>query len=253
MIVLVGILVVVAGFATRRNPLLVVGAAGILTGLLGGMSPLKVLEAFGTGFASSRSVTLFAITLPVIGLLERHGLQEQARTLMNKLAKASAGRVLAVYLVVRQLTAAFGLTGLGGPAQAVRPMVAPMAEAAAERRHGTLTDKARERLRSFAASADNVGLFFGEDCFLAVGSILLITGFVDATYHTDLEPVQLALWAIPTAVCATLIHGARLLRLDRTLARDLPAGPSAAAAAITEPAATTAPATTADRTEETTK
>ncbi|MFD5465744.1 DUF969 domain-containing protein [Kitasatospora sp. NPDC127059] len=240
MIVLVGILVVVAGFATRRNPLLVVGAAGVLTGLLGGMSPLKVLEAFGTGFASSRSVTLFAITLPVIGLLERHGLQEQARTLMNRLAKASAGRVLAVYLVVRQLTAAFGLPGLGGPAQAVRPMVAPMAEAAAERRHGTLTERARERVRSFAASADNVGLFFGEDCFLAVGSILLITGFVDATYHTDLEPVQLALWAIPTAVCATLIHGARLLRLDHVLARDL---------------TTAAPtsATAADRTEETAK
>lgn len=227
MIVLVGILVVVAGFATRRNPLLVVGAAGIATGLLGGMSPTKVLEAFGTGFASSRSVTLFALTLPVIGLLERHGLQEQARTLMNKLARVSAGRLLAGYLLVRQLTAALGLTGLGGPAQAVRPMVAPMAEAAAERRHGPLGERARERLRSFAASADTVGLFFGEDCFLAVGSILLITGFVNATYHTALEPVQLALWAIPTALCATLVHGARLLRLDAALARDLQGAPEA--------------------------
>ncbi|MEE1785778.1 DUF969 domain-containing protein [Streptomyces sp. SP17BM10] len=233
MIVLVGILVVVAGFATRRNPLLVVGAAGVVTGLLGGMSPVKVLEAFGTGFASSRSVTLFAVTLPVIGLLERHGLQEQARTLMNKLARVSAGRLLALYLVVRQLAAALGLTGLGGPAQAVRPMIVPMAEAAAERRHGTLTERARERLRSFAASADTVGLFFGEDCFLAVGSILLITGFVNATYHTDLEPVRLALWAIPTALCATLIHGARLLRLDAALARDLQGAPATDEAAAT--------------------
>ncbi|MEU7519150.1 hypothetical protein AB0A85_05565, partial [Kitasatospora aureofaciens] len=33
----------------------------VRTGLLGGMSPLKVLEAFGTGFASSRSVTVFAV------------------------------------------------------------------------------------------------------------------------------------------------------------------------------------------------
>ncbi|KJS63849.1 DUF969 domain-containing protein [Streptomyces rubellomurinus] len=243
MIVLVGILIVVAGFATRRNPLLVVGAAGIVTGLLGGLSPVKVLETFGTGFASSRSVTLFAVTLPVIGLLERHGLQEQARTLMNRLAKVSAGRLLACYLVIRQLGAALGLTALGGHPQAVRPMIAPMAEAAVERRHGTLTEKARERLRSFAASADNVGLFFGEDCFLAVGSILLITGFVNATYHTSLEPVQLALWAVPTAVCATLVHGLRLLRLDTVLARDLatasgrpadaPAGARTAAATLT--------------------
>jgi uncharacterized membrane protein len=218
-IVLLGILVVVAGFAAKRNPVLIVGVAGVLTAFLGGLTPMKVLDAFGTGFASSRSVTLFVVTLPVIGLLERHGLQEQARALMGRLTKVSAGRLLAVYLVVRQLTSALGLTTLGGPAQAVRPMIAPMAEAAAERHHGPLTDRARERLRSFAASADTVGLFFGEDCFLAVGSILLITGFVNATYHTHLEPTQLALWAIPTAICASVVHGARLLLLDRSLTR----------------------------------
>ncbi|GAA1935603.1 DUF969 domain-containing protein [Kitasatospora viridis] len=228
MIVLLGVLIVVAGFAARRNPVLIVGVSGVFTALLAGLGPLKVLDAFGAAFASSRSVTLFAITLPVIGLLERHGLQEQARALMGRLAGLSTGRLLAIYLVIRQLGAATGLTALGGPAQAVRPMIAPMAEAATERRHGPLTGRARERLRSFAASADTVGLFFGEDCFLAVGSILLITGFVNATYHTHLEPAQLALWAIPSAVCATLVHGARLLRLDRTLARE-------SAGAATEP------------------
>ncbi|TQF01369.1 DUF969 domain-containing protein [Kitasatospora acidiphila] len=237
MIVLLGILVVVAGFATKRNPVLIVGVAGVLTAFLGGLTPMKVLDAFGTGFASSRSVTLFAVTLPVIGLLERHGLQEQARALMGRLAKVSAGRLLAAYLMIRQLGAALGLTTLGGPAQAVRPMIAPMAEAAAERHHGPLTEPARERLRSFAASADTVGLFFGEDCFLTVGSILLITGFVNATYHAHLEPTQLALWAVPTAICATAVHGARLLRLDRSLARTRPAaGTVTATAGVTEEA-----------------
>ncbi|MEU8828350.1 DUF969 domain-containing protein [Streptomyces sp. NPDC048636] len=230
MIVLLGVLVVILGFATRRNPLLVVGVAGIATGLLGKLSPQEVLAAFGDGFASSRSVTIFVITLPVIGLLERHGLQEQARTLIGKLAKLTTGRFLALYLALRQLTAAFGLTSVGGPAQSVRPMVAPMAEGAAERRYGPLPEKVRERIRSYSASSDTVGLFFGEDCFLAIGSILLITGFVNSTYHTHLEPLQLALWAIPTAVCAFLIHGFRLLRLDRSLESQFAAsgGPSAA-------------------------
>ncbi|MEU5103649.1 DUF969 domain-containing protein [Streptomyces sp. NPDC021354] len=230
MIVLLGVLVVVLGFATRRNPLLVVGVAGIVTGLLGELSPREVLAAFGNGFASSRSVTIFVITLPVIGLLERNGLQEQARTLIGRLGKLTAGRFLALYLGLRQLTAAFGLTSVGGPAQSVRPMVAPMAEGAAERRHGPLPERMRERVRSYAASADTVGLFFGEDCFLAIGSILLITGFVNTTYDTHLEPLQLALWAIPTAVCAFLIHGARLLRLDRTLDRELTAAAARSAA-----------------------
>ncbi len=227
MLSLLGVLVVVVGFATKRNPLLVVGVAGIATGLFGGLGPRAVLADFGTGFAASRSVTIFVITLPVIGLLERYGLREQARTLIARFATLTTGRFLALYLILRQLTAAVGLNSLGGPAQTVRPMVAPMAEGAAERRYGALPERTRERIRSFAASADNVGLFFGEDCFLAVGSILLITGFVNTTYKTRLEPLDLALWAIPTAACACLIHGARLLRLDRTLERELPAAQAA--------------------------
>ncbi|MEU5546858.1 DUF969 domain-containing protein [Streptomyces sioyaensis] len=221
MIVLLGVLVVVIGFATKRNPLLVVGAAGIATGLLGGLSPGKVLAAFGTGFAGSRAVTIFAITLPVIGLLERYGLQEQARNLIARFARLTTGRFLALYLGLRQIGAAVGLTNVFGHAQTVRPLGVPMAEGAAERRFGELPERTREKVRSFSASADNVGLFFGEDVFLAVGSILLITGFVNTTYGTHLEPLQLALWAIPTAVCAFVVHGWRLLRLDRHLEREL--------------------------------
>ncbi|MEX2971697.1 DUF969 domain-containing protein [Streptomyces sp. C184] len=221
MIVLLGVLVVVIGFATKRNPLLVVGVAGIATGLLGGLSPGKVLAAFGTGFAGSRAVTIFAITLPVISLLERYGLQEQARNLIARFARLTTGRFLALYLGLRQIGAAVGLTNVFGHAQTVRPLGVPMAEGAAERRFGQLPDRTREKVRSFSASADNVGLFFGEDVFLAVGSILLITGFVNTTYGTHLEPLQLALWAIPTAVCAFVVHGWRLLRLDRHLEREL--------------------------------
>lgn len=225
MIVLLGVAVVILGFATRRNPLLVVGVAGIVTGLLGGLSPMGILDAFGEGFASSRSVTIFAVTLPVIGLLERYGLQQQARTLIGKLARLTTGRFLTFYLFVRQLTAAVGLQTIGGPAQSVRPMIAPMAEAAAERRNGgrPLPDRVREKVRSHAAASDTVGLFFGEDCFLAIGSILLITGFVNSAYGTHLEPLSLALWAIPTAVCAFFVHGSRLLRLDRQLDAELAA------------------------------
>ncbi|MFI6769094.1 DUF969 domain-containing protein [Streptomyces sp. NPDC050355] len=221
MIVLLGVLVVVVGFATKRNPLLVVGVAGIGTGLLGGLSPAKVLAAFGEGFAGSRAVTIFAITLPVIGLLERYGLQEQARNLIARFAKLTTGRFLALYLGLRQIGAAVGLTNVFGHAQTVRPLAVPMAEGAAERTYGRLPDRTREKVRSFSASADNVGLFFGEDVFLAVGSILLITGFVNTTYGTHLEPLHLALWAIPTAVCAFVVHGWRLLRLDRQLEREL--------------------------------
>ena len=216
--VLLAVAVVVVGFALKLNSMLVVTLAGIVAGLIAGLTPVKIIEAFGTGFAGSRSVTVFIVVLPVIGLIERYGLQHQARTLISKLRGLTTGRLLATYLFIRQVSAALGLTAIGGPAQAVRPIVAPMSEAAAERVHGPLSLRMREKVRSYAASADTVGLFFGEDIFVAIGSILLITGFVDTTYGLKLDALQIALWAIPTAVCALLIHGGRMLRFDRQLA-----------------------------------
>ena len=130
---------------------------------------------------------------------------------------ATTGRLLLAYLVVRQITAALGLTSLGGHAQMVRPLIAPMAEAAAESRFGALRDAMRYRIRAHAAAADNIGLFFGEDIFIAIGSILLIRGFLDQN-GIHVEPTELAVWAIPTAICAFVIHGTRLLLLDRSLA-----------------------------------
>lgn len=215
--VLIAVAVVVIGFALRLNSMLVVAVAGITAGLIAGISPVKIVEAFGTGFATSRSVTVFIVVLPVIGLLERYGLMQQARHLMGKLTGFTAGKLLTVYLVLRQITAAIGLASIGGPAQAVRPLIVPMAEAAVEAKEPVYTDKMREKLRSSASSADTVGLFFGEDVFIAIGSILLITGFVDATYGLKLEAIQIALWAIPSAIAAFLIHGTRMWLVDRKM------------------------------------
>ena len=217
--VLLAVAVVVVGFALRINSLLVVTVAGIVAGLLGGLDPLKILDTFGTGFAGSRSVTLMFIVLPVIGLIERYGLQQQARRLIGNLKSLSTGRLLALYMFIRQATAALGLTSIGGPAQSVRPLVYPMAEGAAERDHVRVTDAMREKIKAFTSSADTIGLFFGEDIFLAIGSILLITGFVDSTYGLTLEPLDLAKWAIPSGIAAFLIHGTRLILLDRSLRR----------------------------------
>jgi len=64
------------------------------------------------------------------------------------------------------------------------------------------------------AATDNVGLFFGEDIFFAIGSIVLIQQVLAADGYV-LAPLELALWAIPSAIAAFLIHGARLWWWDR--------------------------------------
>jgi uncharacterized membrane protein len=213
---LAGILIVVVGFFLRLNPLAVVTIAALVTGLAGGMDFVAVVSAFGKAFNDNRYVSIVWILLPVIGLLERYGLQQRARTLIAGVKTATVGRLLIVYLLIRQILAALGLTSVAGHAQTVRPLVAPMAEAAAERQNPDLDDVERERVKSFAAATDNVGLFFGEDIFIAIASILLIKGFLEQ-YGILLEPLELSVWAIPTAIAAFLIHSVRLLLLDRRL------------------------------------
>ncbi|MBX3227315.1 MAG: DUF969 domain-containing protein [Labilithrix sp.] len=222
MLTLLGVVVVVVGFARRVNPLLVVLGAIAVTSLASGMQPVAIVAAIGKAFTANRYMAVGWLLLPLVGVLERAGLRERAQTLVRSIRAATAGRVLVAYFVLRQCAAALGLTALGGHAQMVRPLVAPMAEAAAERqlaaRGRSLGDALRFHLRAHAAAADNIGLFFGEDIFIAIGSILLMKGFLKQN-GIDVEPLDLAKWAVPTAIAALVIHVARLLRLDRTIAR----------------------------------
>ena len=173
---LLGIALVVIGFALRFNPVLVVAVAALATGLLAGVPFVKVLATLGKAFNENRYVSIIWIVLPVIGVLERYGLQQRARTLIESMRRATTGRILIAYLAFRQIFAALGLTSVAGHAQTVRPLVAPMAEAAAEKELGELDDQTREKVKAISAATDNVGLFFGEDIFIAIGSILLIQG-----------------------------------------------------------------------------
>lgn len=217
MLVLIGIAVIVAGFVLRFNPLLVIMVSALATGLAAGLDIGAIIAAFGKAFNDTRYVSIIWIVLPVIGLLEAYGLQQHARSLIGRMQGATLGRLLTGYLLLRQGMAAVGLTSVAGHAQTVRPLVAPMAEAAAEAQNPALNDKQREEVKAYSAATDNIGLFFGEDIFLAIGSILLMKGVLDG-YGYQIEPLHFSLWAIPTAIAAFLIHGLRLRRLDRRMA-----------------------------------
>lgn len=208
--VLSGIVVMVAGFVLRFNPLLVVLCAALASGLAAGLDLLALIAAFGKAFNETRYVSAVWLVLPVIGLLERHGLQERARSLVAGMKGATLPRLLIGYLLLRQATAALGLTSVAGHAQTVRPLLAPMAEAAAQ----PADEAEAERVKAMAAATDNVGLFFGEDIFIAIGSILLMKGFLEQQ-GIVLAPFDLSIWAIPTAIAAFAIHALRLRRFGR--------------------------------------
>ena len=210
MLSLLGVATVVVGFAVGLNPLLVVVGAAFVAGLAAGLSPVEVLAAFGKAFNENRYISVAFLTLPMIGVVERAGIQEQARSLMQRLRGVSVGPLLVVYLLFRQGTAALGLISIAGHAQSIRPIIAPMAEGAIEAHVGPLDRTTRQDVRATAAATDNIGVFFGEDIFVAMGSILLMVGFL-ATAGITIDPIHLSLWSIPTAIAAFAIHAGRLL------------------------------------------
>jgi uncharacterized membrane protein len=213
---LLGLVVLVLGFALRFNPMMVVPVAAVITGLLAGLDLVEVVEKLGKAFNDSRIIIIPYVVLPVIGILERFGLQQRARAVIGRFKAATVGRLLILYLLYRQIISAIGLHSTAGHPQTVRPLVAPMAVAAAEQQTD-VDEETEEKVKAYAAATDNVGLFFGEDIFFAIGSIILIQQVL-AGYGIEVRPHVLAFWAIPTAIAAFLIHSSRLLLLDRRLA-----------------------------------
>jgi uncharacterized membrane protein len=216
---LLGVAVVVAGFVLRLNPVLAVVAAALVSGLAAGLPPAELLALLGTKFVTSRNLLILLLTLPTIGLLERAGLREHAAAWIARLRRFTFARLLIGYLAARQALSALGLTGIAGHPQTVRPLLAPMAEAAAAKLDPALDAAARERVRALAAATDNVGLFFGEDVFIAFGAVLLIQAFL-AQNGIVLDPRAIALWALPTAIAAFVVQALRILRYQRRLRAD---------------------------------
>jgi len=217
---LLGVAVVVAGFAWRKNPVLVVVVAGLVSGIAARMSIGDLLALLGTSFVGNRVLLLFVLTLPVIGLLEHFGLRERAQAWIAGFRTLSLARLLIAYLAIRQIFSMLGLIDIAGHAQTVRPLIAPMSESAAERGLETQALDANEsaKVRALAAATDNIGRFFGEDVFLAFGAVLLIQGFYEHQ-GIHLEPLAIALWALPTAISAFVIHAIRIQFFQRKLKR----------------------------------
>lgn len=216
MIKLLGLLLIGVGFACRLNPLLVVVVGGIATGLLAGFSFHEVVTMIGQYFTDNRGMMLPVILMvPIVGVLERHGLQERVATLIRRAKSATAGGVLWFYQVLRGATSVFGLS-IGNHAAMVRPLIAPMAEGAELARNGRPGEEGRAEIRAHAAAAENVGNFFSDDIVVAVGALLLIKAFFDNA-GVEVALSDLKLWSLPTAAWVIAVGWWRYRRLDRRL------------------------------------
>ena len=208
LIKLLGIVIVVAGFALKLDSILIIMVAAVATAVVGGM---------GESFVSNRSMCIFIMTFVITGTLERSGLRQAAAALIRKLKNASAGMIVSAYGVVRVLFAAFNVN-FGGVAGFIRPVVMPMEQAAVERDGKKIDEKHLEELKGVSAGIDNVAWFFGQVLFIGGSGGLLVQGTL-AGLGYDVSLADLAAVQIPVAVLAMLAAIVYYNLIDRRLMR----------------------------------
>ena len=215
---LLGIAIIIIGFALKLDTIAVVVSAGIATGLVAKMNIVEILNTLGEAFVANRVTCLFMITIPVIGLSERYGLRAKAVMLIKKASSLSAGKLLSGYTLLREVTIGMGVT-LGGHPQFVRPLVSPMAEGAAVAKYGEkVEEKDIEKIKAYSAASDNIGNFFAQNVFMANSGVLLIASTLEGL-GMPVDTMQIAKVAIPVAVIAFVIWLIQNMLLDKKLTK----------------------------------
>ncbi|MGL4911878.1 MAG: DUF969 domain-containing protein [Romboutsia sp.] len=217
MIKLIGVLIVVIGFIFKIETLFTVLVAGIATGIVAGLDINQILTILGESFVANRAVSLFILTLPVIGILERYGLRQRAVYLIESLGKLTAGGVLSIYMLIRQIAGALSIRMSGHP-QFVRPLVNPMAQAAVISKHKKVEEEDQEAIKALSAASENYGNFFGQNLFAGSSGVLLIASTLSEQGYKVSE-LEIAKASIIMAIVAFLVSAIQNYLFDKKLNR----------------------------------
>ena len=205
MITLIGVLIVIVGFALKLNPIGIVVVAGISTGFAGGMNIIAILETLGKTFVVNRYMSLFIMILPVIAVLERNGLKEVATKFISKIKQATPSRVISSYGIIRIILSAFNIS-VGGVVGFVRPVITPMATGSIINKFGKISEEDIEDIKGMGAAQENISNFFGQGLFIAGAGLLLVKSTLEQLKY-KVEPLKAVQAEIPVAIIAIIVSG----------------------------------------------
>ena len=213
---LIGIAIIVVGFILKFDTIATVVLAGLVTALVSGVSLVEFLEILGKEFSNQRVLTIFMVTLPLVGLSETFGLKQRSIDLIRKIKGLTVGNFYTVYFFIRELAGFFSIR-LGGHPQFVRPLVQPMGEAAAESQLGRkLTEVEDETIKARASANENFGNFFAQNTFVGAGGVLLIGGTLDQLGYES-NYAGIASTSIIVAVITLIVVGIYNYLFDKKL------------------------------------
>lgn len=200
---LLGILIVIIGFALKLDSILIIVVAAVVTAIVSGLGVEGLLETFGERFVSNRSMAIFILIMLVTGTLERNGLKNAAAALIGRFKRASAGMVVGAYGIMRGIFAAFNVS-FGGVAGFVRPIIMPMIDGAIKAQGHEPNEDHVEELKGMASGMENIAWFFCQVLFVGgAGGLLVQSTLEPLGYHVEL--IDLALVEIPIGIFALIV------------------------------------------------
>lgn len=203
LIKLLGILIVIVGFALKKDSILIILCAAIVTAFVGNLGVVGLLETLGNSFVSNRSMAIFILIMLVTGTLERNGLKEAAAKLIGKVKGASPGKVIGIYGIMRGIFAAFNVS-FGGVAGFVRPIIMPMATGSVEASGRSIDERHLEEIKGMASGMENIAWFFCQVLFVGgAGGLLVQSTLASLGYNVEL--IDLVKVEIPVAIVAILV------------------------------------------------
>ena len=133
---LLGVLVVIIGFAIKLEPIAIIVVSAIVTAIFGGINVIDLLETVGTTFVANRNQLITIILMILTGTLERNGLKEAAADLIRRAKGLTSGVLIAIWNIVDEICIIFKIP-ITGITSFVRPILMPMTL-------GTITSKGYE-------------------------------------------------------------------------------------------------------------
>ena len=201
---LIGILIVILGFALKLDSILIIVVAAVVTALVGGLGPVGLCETLGSSFVANRSMAIFILVMLVTGTLERNGLKNAAAALIGKVKNAS-------------VFAAFNV-GFGGVAGFVRPIIMPMATGAIEAKGDVPNEEHVEELKGMASGMENIAWFFCQVLFIGgAGGLLVQSTLEPLGYHVELA--DLAKVEVPVGIFAAIVAIVYYVIKDKALCK----------------------------------
>ncbi len=209
---LLGVVVVIIGFAIKLEPIAIIFVSAIVTAVCGGINVVDLLTTVGTTFVANRNQLITIILMILTGTLEKNGLKEAGAALIKKARGLTTGMLIAIWGVLDQIFIIFKIP-IGGIPSYVRPIMMPMTLGIVESKGYEINPEHEETIKALYGKDHNMSNFFGQCLFAANSSVLLIQSTL-ASIGTDVDVMQIVKVQIPVAIFAMAVNAAQTLIVD---------------------------------------